>query len=34
LNWNHPAIAFYKKIGAELDDEWVNCRYYFNDKPD
>ncbi|NEM96533.1 GNAT family N-acetyltransferase [Pontibacter burrus] len=25
LEWNEPAIAFYKKIGAELDGEWLNC---------
>ncbi|MBC5775791.1 GNAT family N-acetyltransferase [Pontibacter sp. KCTC 32443] len=25
LDWNEPAIAFYKKIGAELDGEWMNC---------
>lgn len=25
LEWNEPAIAFYNKIGAELDDEWINC---------
>ena len=22
LEWNEPAIKFYKKIGAELDPEW------------
>ncbi len=25
LNWNTPAIEFYKKLGANLDDEWINC---------
>jgi GNAT superfamily N-acetyltransferase len=25
LEWNEPAIAFYQKIGAELDGEWINC---------
>ncbi|MCX2742196.1 GNAT family N-acetyltransferase [Pontibacter anaerobius] len=25
LEWNEPAIAFYKSIGAELDEEWINC---------
>lgn len=25
LNWNQPAIAFYKKLGAYLDEEWINC---------
>lgn len=24
LDWNEPAIAFYKKYNAELDPEWVN----------
>lgn len=26
LEWNEPAIEFYKKIGAELDPEWINGR--------
>lgn len=25
LEWNTPAIEFYKKYGARLDSEWVNC---------
>jgi GNAT superfamily N-acetyltransferase len=25
LDWNDPAINFYKKYGAKLDGEWVNC---------
>lgn len=25
LDWNEGAINFYKKIGAKLDDEWINC---------
>ncbi|WP_299457302.1 GNAT family N-acetyltransferase [uncultured Microscilla sp.] len=24
LDWNEPAIKFYKKLGAELDAEWIN----------
>jgi GNAT superfamily N-acetyltransferase len=24
LDWNEGAIRFYKSIGAELDDEWMN----------
>ena len=24
LDWNTPAINFYKKLGAELDPEWIN----------
>ena len=26
LDWNTPSIEFYKKIGAELDSEWINCK--------
>ena len=25
LEWNEPAINFYKKYDAKLDDEWTNC---------
>ena len=25
LDWNEPAISFYKKYGADLSSEWVNC---------
>ena len=25
LDWNEPAINFYKKYNARFDDEWVNC---------
>lgn len=25
LEWNEPAINFYKKYGSKLDAEWVNC---------
>ncbi len=25
LGWNEPAIKFYKKYGAKLDEEWTNC---------
>jgi GNAT superfamily N-acetyltransferase len=24
LNWNEPAIGFYKKYNTRFDDEWVN----------
>ena len=27
LEWNVPAINFYKKINANFDPEWVNCSY-------
>jgi GNAT superfamily N-acetyltransferase len=25
LDWNEPAINFYKKYNAHFDGEWVNC---------
>jgi len=25
LDWNEPAINFYKKYGSKLDPEWINC---------
>jgi len=25
LDWNEPAINFYKKYNAKMDGEWVNC---------
>jgi GNAT superfamily N-acetyltransferase len=28
LDWNEPAINFYKKYNASFDDEWVNCCLY------
>ncbi len=27
LNWNQSAIQMYKKSGAEIDDEWLNCSF-------
>jgi GNAT superfamily N-acetyltransferase len=27
LNWNESAIQMYRKNGAEIDDEWLNCNY-------
>lgn len=29
LDWNTPAIEFYKKLGATLDPEWINGRLFF-----
>ena len=31
LDWNHPAIKFYKKYGAKLDNTWMNGKIEFND---
>ncbi len=25
LDWNEPAINFYKRYGASLESEWLNC---------
>lgn len=30
LDWNEPAINFYKKYDAKLDGEWVNCSLTFD----
>ena len=27
LDWNEPAIKFYKKLNAQLDSEWINCKF-------
>jgi GNAT superfamily N-acetyltransferase len=27
LSWNTNAISMYKKNGAEIDSEWLNCSY-------
>jgi GNAT superfamily N-acetyltransferase len=29
LNWNEPAINFYKKYPTEFDGEWTNCALNF-----
>lgn len=29
LNWNEPAINFYKKYSAKFDDEWFNVSIEF-----
>jgi GNAT superfamily N-acetyltransferase len=25
LDWNEPAISFYKKYGSKIEDGWLNC---------
>jgi len=32
LNWNKPAIEVYKKLGADLDNDWINCDFVFDEK--
>ncbi len=29
LDWNTPAIEFYKKYNAEISSEWLNGKLYF-----
>ncbi len=29
LDWNEPAIDFYKKYNAVFDDQWINCSLNF-----
>ena len=29
LEWNEPAINFYKRYNASFDGEWINCGVYF-----
>jgi len=29
LNWNKPAINFYKKYSTVFDNEWINCKFVF-----
>jgi len=29
LDWNEPAINFYKKYNTNFDPEWVNCSIVF-----
>jgi ribosomal protein S18 acetylase RimI-like enzyme len=30
LEWNEPAIKFYKKYNASFDNEWMNCSITIN----
>jgi GNAT superfamily N-acetyltransferase len=29
LDWNTPAIEFYKKMNASLSQDWINCDLHF-----
>lgn len=29
LEWNDPALSFYRKHNAVLDSEWINGRFFF-----
>lgn len=30
LEWNAPAISFYRKLGSSFDGEWINCRLTYD----
>jgi GNAT superfamily N-acetyltransferase len=30
LDWNEPAIKFYEKNNAIIENEWWNCKVYFD----
>lgn len=30
LEWNEPAIQFYKKYNSHMDGEWINCKLTFD----
>lgn len=30
LDWNEPAIEFYKKYNTKFDHEWVNCQLVYS----
>ena len=29
LDWNEPAIGFYKRFEAHFDSEWINCKFTY-----
>lgn len=29
LDWNEPAINFYKKYKTDFDENWINCKIFF-----
>jgi GNAT superfamily N-acetyltransferase len=31
LEWNEPAIKFYKKTNTVFDNEWVNCKLTYDE---
>ncbi len=31
LEWNEPAIKFYKKTNTVFDEEWVNCKLTYEE---
>jgi len=31
LDWNEEAIRFYKNLGVEFEDEWLNCKLFLKE---
>ena len=31
LNWNKPALEFFKGFGAKIDEQWIDCNLYAKD---
>jgi GNAT superfamily N-acetyltransferase len=31
LDWNEPAIKFYKRFETDFDNTWINCRLFYED---
>jgi GNAT superfamily N-acetyltransferase len=29
LEWNEPAIGFYKRFKSQFDSEWINCKFTY-----
>lgn len=30
LDWNEPAVRFYESIGAQIEKEWWNCKWWLS----
>lgn len=30
LDWNESAVKFYEKLGANIEKEWWNCKWWLN----
>jgi len=28
LDWNEPAVRFYESLGADIEKEWWNCKWW------
>lgn len=32
LDWNEPAVKFYESLGAHIEKEWWNCKWWLESK--